>query len=47
MIHPIKDFKAFDLDIFTKTDASSAECVEAVTESITYVTNQFETDIGI
>ena len=46
VIHPIKDFKAFDLDIFTKTSASSEECPNAITESISYVTNQLETDIG-
>ena len=46
VIHPIKDFKAFDLDIFTKTSASSDDCPSAITQSISYVTNQLETDIG-
>lgn len=47
VIHPIKDFTAFDLDILTKTEASSDRCAQAITDSIEYVTNQIKTDAGL
>lgn len=46
VIHPIKDFKAFDLDIFTKTEDSGSDCAKAIQDSIAYVTKQLGTDNG-
>ena len=37
VIHAIKDFTHFDLDIFMRTDESGPECTNAVKESIAFV----------
>ena len=46
VIHAIKDFKAFDKDIFSKTEESGSKCVDLIDEATAFVEKEFETDLG-
>ena len=46
VIHAIKDFKAFDLDIFMRADISSPACSNAIKKSVAIVEESFKTEEG-
>jgi hypothetical protein len=47
VIHPIKDFKMFDYDIYDRTSASGAFCSNTIQRANDIVTEAFKTDAGI
>ena len=46
VIHAIRDFKTFDLDIFMRTDNSSPECSDDIKRAVKIVENQLKTEEG-
>ena len=46
VIHAIRDYRTFDLDIFMRADASGPECSDAIRRSIDIVEREFKTDEG-
>lgn len=46
VIHAIKDFKSFDLDIFMRTDQSGPECSNAIKKAVMIAEHEFKTPEG-
>ena len=46
VIHAIKDFKTFDLDIFMRTDQSGPDCSGAIREAIMIAEHELKTKEG-